>query len=348
MFVYWFLFFYFAVGASFERPRPAGTDRANIVFYIGCLFTALLIGLRFHVGADWVPYEDIFADAKHEKLGSLPTIADPGYYFVNIAVQQAGGELWMVNLICAAIFVGGLMRFAEAQERPWLAMVVAIPYLVIVVAMGYTRQGVSIGVIMAGLTSYARTGSLLRFAAYVAIAATFHKTAVVALPLVAMANERGRVANLLVAITLTYLFYSFFLAASVTRLVTNYVDARYAAEGAGIRVAMSVLPAGLFLLHSHRLGFSGRERGVWRNLSFAAFGFLVLLVAVRSSAAVDRLALYTIPLQVAVLSRPKSVFASEGFGTFLVLVYAAAVQFTWLTFAHHARFWVPYHSWIGL
>src|SRR5207342_498444 len=106
----------------------------------------------------------------------------------------------------------------------------------------------------------------------------------------------------------------------------------------GIRVAMSILPAGLFLIRSRQLGFSERERRVWRNLSYAAFAFLFLLIVVRSSAAVDRLALYTIPLQVAVLSRPRSVFSTEGFGRFVVLAYAAVVQFTWLNYAHHARY----------
>lgn len=345
MIVYWLLFAFFTAGAMRERPRPDGVARGDILFRVGCLLMVLVIGLRYHVGADWVPYEEIFADARREQLGSLPVIADPGYYLLNMVVQQAGGQLWLVNLLCAIIFVWGLMRFAEAQERPWLAMVVAIPYLVIVVAMGYTRQGVSIGLIMAGLASYTGTGSVLRFAAYVAVAATFHKTAIVALPLVAAANERGRIANVLLAGALTYLFYNFFLSASVGRLVTNYIDARYAAEGAGIRVAMSVLPAVLFLLRSHQLGFAPRERAVWRNFSVAALGFLVLLVVVRSSAAIDRLALYTIPLQAAVLCRPRSVFAREGFGTFLIIAYAAAVQFTWLTFAHHARFWVPYQFW---
>ena len=37
--------------------------------------------------------------------------------------------------------------------------------------------------------------------------------------------------------------------------------------------------------------------------------------------------------------------ATVYFGTFLVIAYAAAVQLTWLTFAHHARYWVPYHFW---
>jgi hypothetical protein len=343
--VYWILFLYFAAGAMRERPRAAGSTRVDIPFRVGCLLIALMIGLRFHVGGDWVPYEEIFADAKGESLGSLPAIADPGYYLINIAVQWLGGELWLVNLVCAAIFTWGLARFAEAQQRPWLAVLVAIPYLVIVVAMGYTRQGVAIGLIMAGLANYAKTGSMLRFAAYVAIAATFHKTAVVALPLIAAANERGRVAGILIAVAMTYLFYQFFLSDSVGRLVTNYIDARYAAEGAGIRVAMSVVPATLFLLRSRSLGYTDQERRVWRNLSFASFAFLLLLVVVRSSAAVDRLALYTIPLQLAVLSRPRSVFATEGFGTFLVIAYAALVQFTWLNFAHHARLWVPYELW---
>lgn len=345
MLVYWLLFLYFAVGAIREQPQSAGPARSHIPFRFGCLLMVLMIGLRFQVGADWIPYEGIFADARNERLDSLPAIADPGYYLLNIVIQRLGGELWVVNLICAAIFVWGLARFAEAQDRPWLAMVVAIPYLVIVVAMGYTRQGVSIGLIMAGFVSYTKTGSVLRFAAYVAVAATFHKTAVVALPLIALANERGRLTGLLVAVAITYLFYQYFLSASVGRLVTNYVDAHYAAEGAGIRVAMSVLPAALFFVRSRQLGFTELERRVWRNLSLAAIGFVVLLVAVQSSAAIDRLALYTIPLQVAVLSRPKSVFTSEGFGTFLIIAYAAAVQLTWLTFAHHARYWVPYHFW---
>lgn len=345
MLVYWLLFLYFAVGALREQARPAAAARTDILFRFGCLATALLIGLRFQVGGDWDPYEYIFADAKHETLGSLPQVADPGYYAINILIQNLGGELWIVNLICGLIFAWGLMRLCEAQQRPWLAAVVAVPYLVIVVAMGYTRQAVAIGLIMAGLASYFRSGSVLRFAAYALVAAMFHKSAVVAVPLVAIANERGRFVSLLVVVAVTYLTYHLFLSASVGRLVTNYIDARYAAEGAGIRVAMNIVPATLFLFRSKRLGFDERERRVWRNLSLVAFGLAVMLVVVPSSAAVDRLALYVIPLQLAVLSRPRSVLIGEGLGTVLIVLYAAAVEFTWLNYAHHARYWVPYHFW---
>ena len=344
MLVYWLMFAYFAVGAMTEQPgvRKRGSD---LLLRFGGIAIAALIGFRFEVGADWGPYEYIFAHSENSGFADMPSIADPGYFAVNLLVHWLGADLWLVNLICGAIFAWGLIRFAELQERPWLAVTVAIPYLVIVVAMGYSRQAVAIGLVMAGLASYLKTGSVLRFAAHVLIAASFHKTGVVALPLVAVANERGRVVNVLITVAVTYLLYTYFLSAQVSRFVTNYIDTRYAAEGAGIRVAMSVVPALLFFARSRQLGFAERERKVWRNLSIAALGFLVLLFALPSSAVVDRFALYVIPLQLVVLSRPRAFFASEGLGTAAVIAYAAAVQFTWLTYAHHARFWVPYHFW---
>jgi len=307
--------------------------------------TAVVIGLRFHVGADWTPYEYIFAAAKRANLGSLPEYADPGYYAVNIFVHWIGGELWVSNSVCGAIFAFGLMRFCEAQDRRWLAAVVAVPYLVIVVAMGYTRQSVAIAIVMAGLASYLKRGSVLRFTAYVLLAATFHKTAVVALPLIAIANERARLVTLLALTLVSYQIYDYFLAGSVRELVGAYINTRYASEGAGVRVIMSVIPAVLFLIRSRQLGFSERERLVWRNVSLVTLALLVTLLVSPSSTAVDRLALYVIPIQLAVLSRGSSLAVTEGLGAALIISYSAAVQFTWLMFAQHASYWIPYRFW---
>src|SRR5262245_27097447 len=131
------MFLYFAAGAMREQPRPPAAARVDVLFRLEIVLTGVIVGLRYQVGADWSGYEIIFEESRHMTVGALPAIADPGYYVLNILVQSINGEIWMVNAICAAIFCWGLMRFAEAQERPWLATVVAIPYLVIVVAEGY-------------------------------------------------------------------------------------------------------------------------------------------------------------------------------------------------------------------
>ena len=307
----------------------------------GIVLIALLIGLRYEVGADWESYKLLFSYAGYADLARSMSIGDPAYQLLNWMVRQIGGEFWLVNFICAIIFSWGLLRFTQVQPIPWLAVLVAVPYLVIVVAMGYTRQAVAIGVLMAGLAAVQRGASTLRFAFYVGVAALFHKTAVVALPLVVFSSERNRLVNMLAGLAAIYMFYNSFLADSVDKFVSSYIKAEYSSQGAAIRVAMNLVPATVFFFFRRRLGFTDRERRIWFYHSVAAFGLLVLLLVLPSSTAVDRLALYVMPLQIAVLSRAPIILGAR-VGTILVLVYSLAVQFVWLNFATHAKYWVPY------
>jgi hypothetical protein len=221
-------------------------------------------------------------------------------------------------------------------------MLVAVPYLVIVVAMGYTRQSIAIGILMAGLASLSRSGSLLRFAGYVAAAALFHKTAVVAFPLAALTGRRNPLTNLLLAGSIGFFLYDFFLEDSLAHFVKNYVKAEYSSQGALIRVTMNVVPAALALAMGSRLGFFDAERKLWRNFSLASFALLVLVLVSPSTTAVDRIALYILPLQIAVLSRVPGGLMNEFTGKLTVVGYSLAVQFVWLNFAAHAKYWVPY------
>ncbi len=341
MFPYWVLFGYFAAGAFLhgDSDRKHGISPFLVA---GIVLIALMIGLRHEVGGDWFGYQRIFAFAGIAELQRVLALGDPGYQILNWVAQKVGAGIWLVNLICALIFSAGLLAFARIQPNPWLAVLVAVPYLVIVVAMGYTRQSVAIGIILAGLANMERGGSVARFALYVLAAALFHKTAVVVLPLIILSAERNRFATVMLGLAVTFLFYQFFLSSETDRLVRNYIGAEYASQGAGIRVAMNILPAALFLLQQRRFGFAERERKIWRNFSLAAFAFLILLFVLPSSTAVDRLALYATPLQIAVLSRVPIAYRSRGLGTFLVVLYSFAVQFVWFNYAANADTWIPY------
>jgi hypothetical protein len=334
LFVYWSLFAYFVAGSLFSRPEePSRSSHAHYMLAVGALAIALLIGFRYEVGGDWLQYELMLNYARYVDLGRMLEIGDPGYQFLNWAVQQAGGDLWLVNLVGGLIFGWGLLRFAQVQPDPWLAMVIAIPYLVVVVGMGYTRQSLAIGILMAGLASVARNPSILRFAFYVAVAALFHKTAVIAFPLVALASQRNRLMNFLTVVAVSVLLYDFFLQDAMEGFVENYIEAEYSSEGAAIRVIMNLVPAMLLLLLRKRFPFSEQEYLIWRNFSLAAVGLAVLLAVLPSSTAVDRMALYIIPLQIAVLSRVPGSLMGPGFGKAAIIAYSAAVMFVWLNFA---------------
>ena len=343
MFAYWFMFAFFTAGVVFSsRSAPAPQSQPRLVLALGALMIMVLVGLRYEVGGDWEPYLRMFSFAGYADFGRMLRFGDPGYHLINWSVRQAGGEIWVVNLICAMIFAWGLFRFAKVQPDPWLTMLIAIPYLVVVVAMGYTRQAVSIGFLMAGLAALARGGTVLRFSAYIFAAALFHKTAVVALLLVAFASQRNRLLNTIALIGAFILFYDLFLSESLDTFVKGYIDTEYSSQGAAIRVAMSVLPAAIFLVTPKRFGFPPREEQIWRNFSIATLVLLGLLFVLPSSTVVDRLALYMIPLQLAILSRVPRTLIGEAPGKILIVSYCFAVQFAWLNYASHSQYWVPY------
>lgn len=357
MFPYWLLFAFFALGALLSRsaaqqPVALSSGAAPVaehtqphpsfMLLVGAVLIALLVGLRYRVGADWNTYEFYFEWASYASLGRVLQLSDPAYQLLNWSVQHLGGEMWGVNLLCGVIFSWGLWQFARVQPEPWLAVLVAVPYLTVVVAMGYSRQAVAIGILMAGLAALGRGDSVVRFSLYVGVAAMFHRTAIVVLPLVIFAGERNRLLNFIAGGAMFLLLYDALLAESVDTLVKNYLVAEYNSQGAAIRVGMSLLPALMFLATPKRFGFPSQEERLWRMFSYAAIGFLLLLLVLPSSTVVDRLALYIFPLQLAVLSRVPLALGSEGLGRLLVIAYAFLVQFVWLNFAAHAEYWIPY------
>jgi hypothetical protein len=343
LFIYWLLFAYFAVAVLVVRDRPSGAvPPPSPGLVLGAASIAVLVGFRYEVGADWFTYERLFSYARLSGLERVLRFGEPGYQVLNWTIQSLGLRIWAMNLVCGSIFAWGLYRLCRIQPSPFTAMLVAVPYLVIVVAMGYTRQSVAIGILMAGLASLSRTGSLLRFALYCAAAALFHKTAVAAFPLAALTGRRSPLINVLLVASLGYFLFDFFLEDSLASFVKNYVKAEYSSQGAMIRVMMNLVPAALVLTVGSRLGFTDTERRLWRNFAVASFGLLALVLVSPSTTAVDRIALYILPIQIAVLSRVPRGLMNEWSGKVAVIGYSLAVQFVWLNFAAHADFWVPY------
>jgi len=251
-----------------------------------------------------------------------------------------------VNLACAVLFSIGLYAFCQIQPRPWLALLVAVPYLIVVVAMGYTRQAVAIGLTMLALRVLAARGSTIQFGAWIIAAATFHKTAVLLIPLAALAGNRGRLWTMAWVGAAAVGAYLVLLADSVDRLIEVYVVAEYDSSGAAVRTAMNALPALLFIVFRDRFPLLPQERRLWLILAVVALATVPALILSPSSTAVDRLSLYLIPLQIMVLSRAPAAFSqSQGarrFLTVVVVAYSAIALFVWLNFAQHSVHWIPY------
>jgi hypothetical protein len=334
-------------GATLQSERWPPLWRMIFVFLV------LMIGLRHQVGGDWITYIEHVKRSTNISILAAFKEKDPAYGVLNWVAAQTGLGVYLVNSICAVFFTWGLVAFCRAQPRPWLALVVAVPYLIMVVAMGYTRQGVAIGLAMMAMVALGQ-GSVLRFVLWLGLAAIFHKSAVMLVPLAVLASTQRRVFTLLWVAVAAILLFGLLLQESLDNLTAGYIGAKYESSGAAIRIAMNALPALIFLLLGKRFQLPPHQRTFWTWMAWSALLFVVLLKVSPSSTAVDRVALYWIPLQLFVWSRlPNALGRQEGKNpvwVYAVVAYSAAVLFVWLVYADTAFAWLPYqfYPWVRL
>lgn len=323
-------------------PRRLPARQASVVWWLVAALFAILIGLRHEVGADWFNYLPHFHRTSARTLEEIWQRGDPGYYTVNWLVDRVGGGIYGVNLFCAVVLMCGTVVFCRRQPNPWMALLAAVPYMLIVVGMGYTRQSVALGFALLGLSALGK-GKVRSFVIWIAIGALFHKTAVLLLPIAALAASRNRILTAALVVATTVLLYFLLLADSAEAMWATYVDAKMESGGAAIRVAMNVVPAMLLILLGRKLVPDPKERKLW--IWMAVFAFACVPLMQFASTAVDRVALYLIPLHLYVFARlPRLADTTLG-RTIVVLClvgYFVLVQFVWLNFANHAQYWVPY------
>ncbi len=332
--------------------RADGTRSLHIngTWILIILVLTMIIGFRYEVGGDWGNYFRYLFAANNLTFADLATKGDPGYWAMNILSVRLDLGITGVNTLGALIFSIGLVLFCRNLPRPWLALTCAIPYLVTVVAMGYTRQAIALGLVMVGFVMLSRS----RFAAFVIwvlLGALFHKSAVLIIPIAALTISKNRYLNLALACVGTYLGYTVLLADSASHLMQTYRDENFQSSGAFIRLAMNALPAVLFLLYHRKFTILPSEKKLWTVISLISIGMFIAFFATNLSTALDRMALYFIPLQlVAFAHLPDAIGRPGGRNQNIVagiLLYYAAVMFVWLNFASHSLYWVPYQLGIG-
>ena len=151
MWPYWLLFLIPAfLAVSRLRPMahmglPTKQDRWPDIWRVIYVSLVFMIGLRHEVGGDWIQYIEMLVSYSDTTTENNFGFQDPAFVLINMIASWLGMELYFINFVSAIFFSWGLVTFCRAQPRPWLALVVAVPYLITVVAMGYTRQGVAIG-----------------------------------------------------------------------------------------------------------------------------------------------------------------------------------------------------------
>jgi hypothetical protein len=323
-----------------------GTRRAGVWAFIGFLYV-LIIGFRDQVGCDWLTYLDHYISISKLPLLEALKETDSAYAALNWLSASLGFGIYGVNVICGAIAITGIFKFSRQQPLPWLALTVAVPYLIIVTLMGYSRQGVAIGLILWGL-SVLQERRVLHYVLLTILAALFHKTAVIMLPLALVYSKLGLKARLLILIPVTALAVRLLFLDSYDTLMENYVVSEMQSDGGLVRVLINAAAASVFFAVMGRWRRKWDDSRIWVCLAAASMVSIPLVFI--SSTAVDRMTLFLLPLQLAIYARLPVLFRDHLtrliVGIFIISSYGVLL-YVWLTRSEFARAcWVPYKSFL--
>lgn len=348
MLIYW-LMFVLAAGSSlalgvrrFEKDRYLTLGVAFMA-----VFYAILIGLRYEVGTDWFNYINTMDQIRFSGLPGAFAYKDIGYGLLNWLSLKLGLDLYGINIVCGALLMWGLGSFVGRQADPWLALTAAVPYLIIVVGMGYTRQAAAIGFLFLALNAF-RDRKMGLASGLILCGALLHGSVLIVVPIALFVVLRSRMELFLPLAAFGAVLFVVLLQDRAAVLYELYFEDENTLDSAGavIRVVMNAVPAALFLIYARKMERDPQMRTVWIIFSVISLLFVPAVLILASNTAIDRIALFFVPLQIFVFGNLPVVAADTDSGSRLVsyamVGYFAAVLFTWLNYADNSGNWIPY------
>lgn len=348
MWQYWLIFFIPAwLALKFPHnyaKEKKWTDIWKLYFWI----MVIIIGYRYQVGGDWDAYNNHIVNSENLDFELLNLNNEPLFVIFSWLGGKWGG-IYLFNLFSGAIFSYGLIQLSLHFSRPWLCISIATPYLIIVVAMGYSRQAGALGAFMLGLC-YLIKGDMKKYILWVVFGSLMHKSVIVALGLAIIHKKSLSLLNVfLVALILSgfYLLTEKYLV----KYYQNYVINEYGSSGALIRASLNLVPAVIYLTFRKKfLMFSPIEQRIYLILSLLALFIFFSLFYTNASTALDRIGLYLLPLQFIILGNLPEVLGRANHSNrgwvLLILIGYSIVEFVWLFYAEHSRYWIPYHFYL--
>lgn len=337
-----FILIYFIPIVFFIHANISKKPTPNVIWFFVGLFYILINGLRSEIGTDWEAYLKHYNVIEGAPLLVGLVTSDPGYAFVNWLSSIFNGQIYLVNIICASIYIIGLVSFCKKQANPWLAFLIAQPILTIMVGMTYSRQSAAIGFELLALSALYR-GANRAFIVYIIIGALFHKTLLFFLPFITLVGNKNKFLTI-VSISLVSLGLVFVLIADqYESMIELYVDQQLSSDGALYRLLLNIFPAFLLLFFGSKNLSSNFDIFFWKILAILALLCFPLLSV--ASTATDRIALYLNVLQIVVYSNLKSFITNDlvyNVVIIFVIIFYFIFLFYWLIFGTYTDYYVPY------
>lgn len=304
------------------------------------------IGLRDEVGADWWNYIEVYENINLDGDGIALFLYEPGYVFLNILSYHAGLGIYLVNFLCASIFIAGLFKFCAVQAQFRVALLLSIPYFIIVIGMGYTRQSAALGIILWGYSNF-KTDKILPFVITIILASLFHRSALLLFfifPFVFKFKVGWIKSLVLIAVVALILTFQ---SGAVSSLFDLYIIEGMESDGGAIRLVINLVAAFYYFIIRNKYKTQHQDRIVLYDCLALVIIILFFASFVLPSTAIDRFSLYFAPLQLVAFSSLNLTKSSTAKYVFISSIFSAYSIFliAWFEYSFWANCcWAQYKN----
>lgn len=330
-------------------PRMTKGASAFIVFFWG-FFLLLFMGTRYWVGCDYFGYLSRFNNIDYEgPFFSYLFREEPSFHLLNYFVHSFDlGYVWLI-FVSSLIILICYIRFSFLSARPLLVLALFFPVMIVQLGMSGLRQAIAAGFVMMALTSFTAMGRV-SFVVLILLGSTFHKSAIIFLPLVFLIGKEFSGLKLLLMSFVLLPLVGFLLGDRLDVYQDRYVDQIYGQSSSGgalIRYVLILIPYVFFLYVrdsvKHELSRIYPLMNLFMFLTIAVFP-----LAIFSTTALHRMIYYLMPVSILVFVSCAPYFLKSNLARVSilmpVLVYGVYLV-GWFGSSRHAdSCYVPYKS----
>lgn len=349
MFIY--LSIYLAVAFVGLMTKTRGSQ--NLALGAFGAFLLLFMGTRYETGCDYEAYQarfnSLYADPNYL---SYLNLEEPGFHMLNRLVHDLGLDYMWLNVFGSLIFLVGLIRFVRVSPAPVLLLALLFPIIVIQLGMSGLRQALALSFLLHALVAFFQVRRL-QAGIWILIAAQFHQSAYLFLPLAFMAGRQFSFKLALASLVFLGPAAYLLLGERAEVYSERYIEQIYgenASGGAVLRYALAVLPCVLFEIYKKRARrLLPALYPLLRLFSLVTFALAPL--GILSTVALHRMTYYVLPMSLlifvcTVMVMPKVHVLSRKWLALpagMLAVYIVG----WFTGSKHAAScYVPYDSFL--
>ena len=176
--------------------EPFGLKLKSKYIEYGLLFLSMapfivLSGVRYDVGVDYFftytkIYDYVAQGLTHAQVDTLWN-CEPGFYLLNkVIIRMGGGYVRLFTITSAIIISLFWIAFYQQSDNLCLSILLFFCAETYFITLAYVRQFIALAVIFYGLKYIGKNDvkSILKFIICIVIAVSFHKSAIVMLPLI--------------------------------------------------------------------------------------------------------------------------------------------------------------------